>query len=70
VSDDYTLRLATAYTLAELTVGSALAKLLQLPAGVSLSHCRLINETKCKFTEALPPKTGFSQGSSFPNEIV
>ena len=61
VSDDYTLRLATSFTLAEKAAGSAMASLLsaKLPAGVKLVHCRLVNETKCNFTAALPPKTGF-----------
>ena len=60
VSDDYTLRLATAFTLAEHTVGSALATLLKLPpGGVQLAHCRLLNESKCLFTAALKPGAGF-----------
>ena len=51
VSDDYTLRLATAFTLAEQTAGSAIATLLSLPkGGEELAHCRLVNETKCAFT--------------------
>jgi hypothetical protein len=61
VSDDYTLRLATSFTLAEKAVGSAVASLLgvKLPPGVELAHCRLVNETKCNFTATLPPQTGF-----------
>jgi hypothetical protein len=81
VSDDYTLRLATATTLAEQVAagqaccewracravgpdapphppatqaaGSALATLVGLPAGATLAHCRLANESKCLHTAGL-----------------
>jgi alpha-mannosidase len=59
VSDDYTLRLATSYTLAEEVAATALVELLNLPAGTKLASCRLINETKCAFTDDLTTSSSF-----------
>eukprot|EP01043_Picozoa_sp_COSAG02_P003275 COSAG02_NODE_79_length_40228_cov_18.435762_30_plen_793_part_00 len=58
VSDDYTLRLATSFTMAEHVVGSALNKLLGL--STPLAHCRAWNETKCNFTAGLAPTQNFN----------
>lgn len=58
VSDDYTLRLATSFTMAEHVVGSALGKILGL--STPLAHCRAWNETKCNFTAELKNTENFS----------